>query len=135
MHQIGRQILAEMTYCSRDRLDDLGHLKEMMVQAARLAGATVLGVEVHRFEPHGVSAVVLIEESHLTIHTWPELGYAAVDVFTCGDHVVPEQAVQAITEGLAAGNVTSLSINRGVNLNGFLQAPPQGATVWQPPRV
>lgn len=116
MQLIGRQILAEMTHCAADRLDDLARLEELMVEAARAAGATVLGVKMHRFEPHGVSGVVVIAESHLTIHTWPELGYAAVDAFTCGDMVSPQRAVEVLSQGLGACQVTTLAINRGINL-------------------
>lgn len=133
MHLIGRQVLAEMTYCPPERLDDLDGLRDLLVQAAQSAGATILGVEMHRFEPHGISGVVIIAESHLTIHTWPELGYAAVDVFTCGDLTRPGRAAELLGAGLQAGNMTTLSIDRGLNLHEHRPGPAPDAVAWPRP--
>jgi len=83
-----------------------------MLQAARACGATVVQTVFHSFNPHGVSGVVVISESHLAIHTWPEYGHAAVDVFTCGDTIDPNDAVECLREGLGAREVTSQQINR-----------------------
>jgi S-adenosylmethionine decarboxylase len=74
----------------------------------------VLETTFHRFSPQGISGVVVISESHLAIHTWPELGYAAVDVFTCGDHVDPWVAVEAIVKEFGATSVTATEVKRGV---------------------
>jgi len=89
-------------------------LKGILPAAASEAGATVLGESFHQFEPHGVSGVVIIAESHLFIHTWPECGYAAVDIFTCGDSVQPEKAVQILISKLGAKNHSILEIQRGI---------------------
>ena len=81
---------------------------------ANEAGATVLGESFHQFNPHGVSGVVVIAESHLFIHTWPEHGYAAVDIFTCGDTVQPQKAAQILVKELRAGSHSMLEIQRGI---------------------
>ena len=76
-------------------------------------GAHVLGVHLHRLEPQGISGVVVITESHLTIHTWPERGEAAVDLFTCGDPERARAAVAALVERLGAGTSTLREVSRG----------------------
>ena len=84
-----------------------------MVAAAVDCGATVLGESFHPFQPQGVSGVVVIAESHLSIHTWPEYGYAAVDIFTCGTSVQPEKAAEVLIEKLGAKDHTLTEIQRG----------------------
>ena len=81
MHALGRHVLAEFYGCSSDILNDTAKIQELMVNAALEAGAEIREVIFHQFSPQGVSGVVVISESHLAIHTWPEFGYAAVDVF------------------------------------------------------
>jgi S-adenosylmethionine decarboxylase len=88
-----------------------------MVEAALRAGAEVREVVFHNFSPQGVSGVVVISESHLAVHTWPELGYAAVDVFTCGDRVDPWEACNYITEHFKANSTTTQEIQRGVQVS------------------
>jgi len=85
-----------------------------MLAATSEAGATVLGESFHQFNPHGVSGVVIIAESHLFIHTWPECGYAAVDIFTCGNTVQPEKAAQKLIRELRSKSHSTLEIQRGI---------------------
>ncbi len=85
-----------------------------MVTAAIDCGAIVLGESFHHFNPQGVSGVVVIAESHLSIHTWPEYGYAAADIFTCGTTVEPEKAVEVLIEKLGAKNHSVMEIQRGL---------------------
>jgi S-adenosylmethionine decarboxylase len=85
-----------------------------MVKAAIDCGAVVLGNSFHHFNPQGVSGVVVIAESHISIHTWPEHGYAAVDVFTCGTSVEPEKAAGVLIEGLESENHSIMEVQRGV---------------------
>jgi spermidine synthase len=85
MGALGNHILVEFMRCSPEIMNDVSGIERDMVEAARKAGATVINSTFHHFSPYGVSGVVVIEESHLAIHTWPEYGYAAVDLFTCGD--------------------------------------------------
>src|SRR5688572_32858609 len=89
MNALGRHILVEFTNCNADILNDVDVVEKSMVAAAKTAGATVINSTFHHFSPWGISGVVVIQESHLAIHTWPEFGYAAVDLFTCGETVNP----------------------------------------------
>lgn len=111
---LGRHILAEMYDCDPEILNDQDLVTEVMVRAALEAGAEVREVAFHKFSPQGVSGVVVISESHLAIHTWPELGYAAVDVYTCGEHVDPWDACNYIVARLKAGRVQATEIKRGL---------------------
>ena len=82
---LGNHILVEFMNCSQEIMNDVSKIESNMVSAAQLAGATVINSTFHHFSPFGVSGVIVIQESHLAIHTWPEYGYAAVDLFTCGE--------------------------------------------------
>ncbi len=110
---LGRHILAEVHGCSFDILNDADKVERIMVRAALEAGAEVREAVFHRFSPQGVSGVVVISESHLAIHTWPELGYAAVDVFTCGDTVNPWDACNYLLEMFGATSSDCKEISRG----------------------
>jgi len=110
---LGRHILAEYRECERMILDDIQSIERALIKAAKLSNAFVLGSSFHRFEPQGVSGVVIISESHLAIHTWPELKYAAVDIFTCGDDVDPKIAYEYLKEVLNSHDASFKFINRG----------------------
>lgn len=114
MQGLGRHILAEVYGCDFDILNDLERIREILVSAALSAGAEVRETAFHRFSPQGISGVVVISESHIAIHTWPELGYAAVDVFTCGQRVDPWVAMDAIVKEFGATSVTASEVKRGV---------------------
>lgn len=122
MNALGKHLLLELKDCDREVLNDLDFLKGILSAAATEAGATVLGESFHQFNPHGVSGVVIIAESHLFIHTWPECGYAAVDVFTCGDTVQPEKAAQMLIRELRAKSHSVMEIQRGI-----LDSPESGS--------
>lgn len=113
MDALGRHLLVELYACDRGLLNDVGKVEQLMKQAAEAAGATIIQVTFHHFSPHGVSGVVVIQESHLAIHTWPEAGYAAVDLFTCGDGTDPWQAYETLKKGLKAGQSATTEIHRG----------------------
>ncbi len=108
---VGRHCIYELQGGDPNLLDDEGFIKEAMTQAADASGATLLDMVSHKFEPQGVTAVALLSESHLSIHTWPEHGYAAIDAFTCGDHTNPEAACRSLRESLkaTAGSMKLLS--------------------------
>ena len=114
MKELGRHILAEIYGCDPQILNNKEFIEKIMVESALKAGAEVREVAFHKFSPQGVSGVVIISESHLTIHTWPELGYAAVDVFTCGESVNPWNACDYMTEFLKAKSMTATEIKRGI---------------------
>jgi len=120
LQAMGRHVLAEIYGCSFEVLNNARKVEEIMVKAALEAGAEVRECVFHKFSPQGVSGVVVISESHLAIHTWPELGYAAVDVFTCGDTVNPWDACDYMTEKFGGNKVTATEIQRG-----FEQPPHQ----------
>ncbi|MEW6031406.1 MAG: adenosylmethionine decarboxylase [Bacillota bacterium] len=114
MNALGRHILAEMYGCDPESLNDVKKVEGLMVDAAIRAGAEVREVAFHKFSPQGVSGVVVISESHLAVHTWPEFGYAAVDVFTCGEKVNPWDAVNIIAEKFGTRQLTATEMKRGV---------------------
>jgi len=100
--------------CNRESLNDLELIRKVMLKAAVDCGAEVLGESFHRFSPQGVSGVVVIAESHISIHTWPEHGFAAADVFTCGTKVNPLIAADVLIAKLDSKNHTLTEIQRGV---------------------
>ena len=114
MNALGRHFLLELKDCNRDLLNDLDSLKKLLKDAAAECGAEVLGDSFHRFSPQGISGVVVIAESHLFIHTWPEHGYAAVDIFTCGNRVNPEIAAEFLIKKLDSKNRTVIEMQRGI---------------------
>jgi S-adenosylmethionine decarboxylase len=116
MRALGRHILAEFHGCPPEFLNDMQRIERTMVDAALEAGAEIREVAFHKFSPQGVSGVVVISESHLAIHTWPELGYAAVDVFTCGETVDPWVCCNYLRQHLLAKDTSSQEILRG-NIN------------------
>lgn len=124
MKALGRHVLAEVYGCDFDAINDVDRVQKTMVEAALKAGAEVREVAFHKFSPQGVSGVVVISESHLAVHTWPELGYAALDVFTCGDNVDPWDACKHIVEGFKATNHTAKEFARG----SFETVPQQAAS-------
>ena len=99
---VGKHCILELYDCDPARLDDEAFLRTTITTAAKRAGATLLNLITHSFEPQGVTGLALLAESHISIHTWPESGYAAVDVFTCGDHTMPEQACAVLRDELRA---------------------------------
>lgn len=111
---LGTQILIELNDCNRDKLNDIAIIRSAMEEAARRTGSTIISSSFRYFEPHGISGVVIISESHLTIHTWPEFGYAAVDIFTCGHQVSPWKAVEFLKTALEAKFFSSHEIKRGI---------------------
>lgn len=123
MYALGRHLLIELKQCNAGLLDNLEFLRETLHTAAVRCGATVVGDSFYHFTPQGVSGVVNIAESHISIHTWPECRYAAVDVFTCGDRVEPEEAARFIMEAVEAGECSLMELRRGL-----LQASPVQGT-------
>jgi S-adenosylmethionine decarboxylase len=93
---VGKHCILELYDCDPGKLNDEAFIRTSIATAAKEAGATVLHLISHHFQPQGVTGLVLLAESHLSIHTWPESGYAAVDVFTCGDHTMPDRACLAL---------------------------------------
>lgn len=114
MDALGRHLLLELRECNKAVLDDLKYLENALVTAAKESGATVVDKSFHQFAPQGVSGVVLIAESHLSLHTWPEHGYAAVDIFTCGTTVKIEVAADVLIRELGSRDPSLLEVKRGL---------------------
>jgi S-adenosylmethionine decarboxylase len=114
MKRLGRHVLAEFTGCDNQILNNLDKIESILTEAARLSGATIVNSVFHRYNPHGLSGVVVIAESHLSIHTWPEYGYAAVDFFTCGERVDPWKACEYMVEHLGCSGHQTREISRGI---------------------
>lgn len=113
MQALGRHLILELRGCDPHLLDDLSHIRQTLLEAADLAGATIIGETFHKFNPVGVTGVVAIAESHLCIHTWPEYGYAAVDIFTCGERFSPHRAAQWVIERLRCQEPEITELERG----------------------
>jgi len=134
LQNLGRHILGEYYGCDPQILDDTELVERYMREAAELSGATIVQSVFHRFSPYGVSGVVVISESHLAIHTWPEYGYAAVDLFTCGQTVDPWKAHAYLERKLRAQRTETREVPRGLlNVEGPLHHKPQPAV--QPQEV
>lgn len=135
MKALGRHILVEFLDCNADVLNDVVKIENAMVQAAQTAGATVINSTFHHFSPYGVSGVVVIQESHLAIHTWPEYRYAAVDLFTCGDSVDPWVSFEFLKKAFEA-SYSALEMNRGsthvIKKGEGLQVKPNNAEDYDP---
>jgi S-adenosylmethionine decarboxylase proenzyme len=112
MTALGHHLLVEFTGCEAGVLADLGRITAAMLRAAEASGATVVTHSFHHFSPHGVSGAVIIAESHLAIHTWPEHGFAAVDFFSCGS-VDMDLGLALLRVALGAAAETRLELERG----------------------
>jgi S-adenosylmethionine decarboxylase len=106
--------LVELRDCNPKILNNLKAVQEIMVDAAKIANATIVDIAFHKFNPFGISGIVIIAESHLSIHTWPEYSYAAVDIFTCGSALKPEKAVTYLTEKFECKSPSVVEVKRGI---------------------
>ena len=116
-------MLLELFDCDPDAINNLEAVKGALVEAAKRAQATIVDIVFHEFNPFGISGVVVIAESHLSIHTWPEYRYAAADIFSCGDILQPEIAARYLVEQFGAERTSVVEMQRGL----FLQ--PSGSIV------
>src|ERR671916_2606541 len=109
----GTHLIAELAECNPEALNNEEFLREKLRKAAQIAGATVLSVHSHKFTSAGVTAFALLAESHISIHTWPELGYAAVDAFTCGQSMRTQLAIESVAHALDSKNTKVITVKRG----------------------
>ena len=114
MQSLGRHLLCEYHGCDRELLNRPDVIRAALQAAVTKSGATPLHEVVHAFSPHGVTGVIVIAESHFAIHTWPEYGFAAVDLFTCGETVDPYAAFEHLREALHAESHSVVEIRRGL---------------------
>ena len=113
LRTLGHHLLLELSGCESDLLREVKPVEKAIKEILTQAGATVIQWDFKQFEPHGVSGVVIIAESHLTIHTWPEHNYAAIDVFTCGSKAIPNKVSQLCSQFFKATHVEEKIIPRG----------------------
>ena len=100
--------------CDSAKLDNEQYVVDTLQEAVHVVNATLLKISSHKFEPHGVTAVALLSESHISIHSWPELNKAACDIFTCGQHTTPEKGIEFFQNKFSAAKVSDVKIvNRG----------------------
>ena len=115
MDVLGTHVLLELRDCDAQLLDDLSYIRQELLRAASAVDAHVVGESFHQFTPQGVTGILSIAESHISIHTWPEHRYAAADVFTCGDRTMPERAAALIIDALRCQDPQITQIRRGLN--------------------
>jgi S-adenosylmethionine decarboxylase len=109
---VGSHCILELYDCNQTLLNDANFIRRSLREAAMQAKATLLNEVLHQFEPQGITALALLSESHISVHTWPEVGYAALDVFTCGHHTDPEEACRYLIEAFQAGRHAMTKIRR-----------------------
>ncbi len=114
MHALGTHLLLELRDCNRKTLSNLEFVQDSLKNAALEAKATIVEVAFHEFSPFGISGMVVIAESHLSIHTWPEYGFAAVDIFTCGDLIKPQVAAQYLIAKFESKSPSIVEMKRGI---------------------
>lgn len=117
MKGLGVHALVELNECDAQLLDDPKLLESSLLNSAKLAGATILSSHFHQFSPQGVSGVVIIEESHFSVHTWPEFGYAAIDFFTCSDKMDFKVAYDFLVNALESKKPSYETYDRGLETN------------------
>ncbi len=114
MKALGRQILVEYYDCDADIINNVEQVENILLTATRAAKASIISHNFHKFSPHGISGTVVIAESHVAIHTWPEYNYAAVDIFTCGETIDPWVIQEYIKEAFLSKNISSIEMKRGL---------------------
>jgi len=113
MKSLGQQLIVELYGCDRTLLDDPICLERILTEAISRSGGTIIKPCFHQFSPHGVTGVIVIAESHVAVHTWPEFGYCALDVFTCGTQVNTEQIFEHVRLELQAQETSVMEVKRG----------------------
>lgn len=113
MNALGRHVIVELYDCKPSLLDDVTYVQNAMQNAAQEAGATIINLTFHHFSPYGVSGVVVIQESHLAIHTWPEWGFASIDLFTCGESTDPWKCYTVLKDAFSASHGSTIEMRRG----------------------
>jgi S-adenosylmethionine decarboxylase len=114
LNALGRHLLLELKDCNREIINDVESVRDLLCDTAERIGATIVNQAFHKFSPQGVSGVVVIAESHISVHTWPEHGYAAVDIFTCGTSIDPKNAIPLLVERLEAKESSFIELERGI---------------------
>lgn len=112
MEHLGQHVIIELWGCN-DSINDAELVRTAMVDAVQAANATLLSLNVHKFSPHGVTGVAVLSESHLSVHSWPEYGYVAADVFTCGNTTEPRAAADVLRRSFGSSRCQVQELTRG----------------------
>lgn len=126
MKPLGRHFLIELHDCNYDLINDISKIQEILTESAKRANATIIKPFFHKFSPQGISGVIIIAESHITIHTWPEYGYCAIDLFTCSAKMKTDESIKYLIKELEAGEVHTWEIKRG-----FLNPENYDKSIWR----
>jgi S-adenosylmethionine decarboxylase len=114
MNSLGIHLIVELWDCNSLKLNDIDYISRIMIEAAEVSGATVLNSAFQNFSPQGISGMVIISESHLSIHSWPEYSYAAIDLFTCGTKVDPWKALEYLENAFESKEIEITDFFRGI---------------------
>lgn len=114
---VGRHCIFELQEGNPILLNDENFIKNALISAAEAAGSTLLQVVTHKFDPQGVTGFALLAESHISIHTWPEHCFAAIDSYTCGEHTNPESACRSLKDAFESRYGSMQLINRSLTIN------------------
>lgn len=116
MRSLGRHVIVELWGCANT--DSEGVVEDALREMVRACNVTLRELRVYPWEPYnGVSGIAIVAESHMSIHTWPELRYAAVDIFTCGEQADPEAAVPVLQRLFAPERIEVMQVSRGMLLD------------------
>lgn len=114
MKALGRQILVEYYHCNPEIINDVTEIETILLEGTKRAKASIISHNFHKFSPHGVSGTIVIAESHIAIHTWPEYNYAAVDIFTCGETIDPWIIQEYVKDRFESKSISSMELKRGM---------------------
>jgi S-adenosylmethionine decarboxylase len=114
VQSLGNHLIVELYDCREEIINDARSVEKALIEAVRISGAAMVQSVVHEFNPHGISGVIVIEESHFSVHTWPEYGYCALDIFTCGDEIDHYSALQYLKEAFQAQHLSVTEMKRGM---------------------
>lgn len=114
VQSLGNHLIVELYDCNPEVINSSSSVEEKLLGAVRISGAHMVQSVIHEFNPHGVSGVIVIEESHISVHTWPEYGYCALDIFTCGEEIDYYSALHYLKEEFQAGNLSVTEMKRGL---------------------
>ena len=114
VQSLGNHLIIELYDCQLEAINDAKSVEACLIEAVRLSGAKMVQSVIHKFNPHGISGVIVIEESHFSVHTWPEYGYCALDIFTCGEEIDYYSALHYLKEEFQAKNLSVTEMKRGM---------------------
>jgi S-adenosylmethionine decarboxylase len=114
MKSLGNHLIIELYGCKAEIINNLYKVEDILMESVNISGAEIITPVFHKFNPHGVSGVIVIAESHFSIHTWPEYGYCAVDIFTCGDKIDSMKALTFLKEAFQAESISVVETKRGI---------------------